>query len=191
MAKGFILTSKSLVDSDIWAKPPLYLKVWMYLLINACYSDHGNLKRGQIRTSIPEIQDACTYFVGYRKIKPTYKEVRDVIDYLRDPHEITHEGKHEGQAKGSMIVTTKVTHGFIATICKYNEYQTIANYEGHNEGHDESSAKVERRAKQGQNKKNENKTNNTKESLSYIPENVKIGEQYLDPITGRLRMRVR
>lgn len=190
MAKGFILTSKSLVDSDIWRKPPLYLKVWMYLLINACYSDHGNLKRGQIRTSIPEIQDACTYFVGYRKVKPTYKEVRDVIDYLRDPHEITPEGKHEGQTKGSMIVTTKVTHGFIATICKYDEYQTIANYEGHSEGHNESSAKDERRATQGHNKKNEYITNNTKELLSYSDSDHEKGQVYRDPATGRLRFRV-
>lgn len=179
MAKGFILTSKTLVDSDIWSKPPLYLKVWMYLLINACYSDHGNLKRGQIRTSIPEIQEACSYYVGYRKITPTYKEVRNVIDYLRKPD----EGEHEGQPKGSMIVTTKVTQGFIATICKYNDYQTIANYEGHNEGQSEDVAKVERRATEGQNKKNEYITNNTKESLSYVP----VGQPYKDPITGRIR----
>ena len=181
MAKGFILTSKTLVESDIWSKPPLYLKVWMYLLINACYSDHGNLKRGQVRTSIPEIQEACSYYVGFRKITPTYKEVRGVIDYLRKPN----EEDADGQTKGSMIVTTKVTHGFIATICKYNDYQTIANYESHNDGQDESSVKVERKAKQGQNKKNENRTNKTKESLLYT--DAPVGQPYRDPTTGRIR----
>lgn len=154
---GYILTSKSLPDSPIWNKPPLYLKVWMYLLVNACYSDVGNLKRGQILTSIPEIQEACTYYVGYRKVTPTYKEVRSVIDFLRNPD--------EGNAKGNMIVTTKVTHGFIATICNYEVYQDPKSYEGHNEGR----TKDVRRARQGQNKKNEDiKNKKEKEYISVI-----------------------
>lgn len=149
---GFILTSKSLPESPIWDKPPLYLKVWMYLLLNACYTDVGNLKRGQIMTSIPEIQEACAYHVGYRKVTPTYKEVRDVIDYLRKPY----EGQNGGQTKGNMIVTTKVTHGFIATICNYEVYQDFKTYEGQDEGNTADA----RRATQGHNKKKEYKRNN-------------------------------
>lgn len=153
---GYILTSRTLANSPIWKKPPLYLKVWMYLLLKASYSDNGNLKRGQVRTSIPEIQEACSYYVGYRKETPSYKEVRSVIDYLRNPD--------EGQPKGNMIVTTKVTHGFIATICNYDLYQDFGNYEGQDEGR----TKDARREKQGQNKKNTNNTKTKKDIYSSL-----------------------
>lgn len=161
--KGYILMSRTLTSSSIWNKPPLYLKVWTYLLMNACYSDVGNLKRGQIKTSIPEIQEACAYYVGYRKVTPTYKEVRSVIDFLRNPD--------DGQTKGNMIVTTKVTHGFIATICNYEVYQDRKTYERQCESNTKDARKVE----QGQNKKKEKEIHKEKEINIYdgLPEDLR------------------
>ena len=68
--EGWISLYRKLLDNEIMRKPPLYLKVWIWLLLKAQHSDYGNLKRGQLFTSIPEIQDAMTYNVGYRKEKP-------------------------------------------------------------------------------------------------------------------------
>ncbi len=131
----------------------MFLKVWIYLLTNANYNDYGNLKRGQLFTSIPEIQKACAYRVGYRTVEPSKKEIWGILEYLRNPS----EGNDEGNAKAPMIVTTKVTHGMIVTICKYNDYQDPKHYEGNNESNNEGMPKELRRERQGNNIKKENK----------------------------------
>lgn len=135
---GYILLSKKILESDIFKKPPLYLKVWIYLLSRAQWQDYRGLKRGQLWTSIPEIQEACSYSIGYRKEVPTIKQVRGALDWLRKPD--------EGNANGSMIGTTKGTHGLLVTICNYSLYQDFNNYEGHSEGHNEKTMKVRTRA---------------------------------------------
>ena len=50
-----------------------------------------------------------------------------------------------------MIVTTKVTHGMLVTICNYNVYQDPKFYEGNNEGTTKVTAKELRRERQGNN----------------------------------------
>ncbi len=145
---GYILLSKKIIDSEVWKKPPIYLKVWVYLLSKAQWKEYKDLKRGQVRTSIPEIQEACSYTVGYRKETPTYKQIRGVIDWLKgaqnDAYESLHEGQDEGTMKGivkdNMIGTTKGTHGIVVTICNYSLYQDSKNYEGQDEGQGESQS---------------------------------------------------
>jgi hypothetical protein len=51
-----------------------------------------------------------------------------------------------------MIVTTKVTHGMIVTICNYDFYQTMTNYEGYSVGHDEGNTKGNNKKKNGRKK---------------------------------------
>jgi len=144
MNNGFILISRKIFNSDIWSKPPLYLKVWLYLLGRAQYQQYKGLQRGQLITSIPEIQEACTYFAGYRKEKPTKKKIADILSYLRNPY----GGNGEGNAKDPMIVTTKVTHGMLVTICNFNVYQDPKYYEGNGDGNNEKSTKASRKPRQ-------------------------------------------
>lgn len=145
------MISRKIVESEIWDKPPLYLKVWMYLLMRAQYADYKQLKRGQLITSIPEIQEACSYYVGYRKITPSKREVWGVIDFLRNAKNGRNSrNPYEGNAKvdneGNMIETMKVTQGLLVTICNYNVYQDSRNYEGNgeslHESNNEKNAKV-------------------------------------------------
>jgi hypothetical protein len=119
---GYILLARKLLKNELMDKPPLYMKLWIWMLTQANYKDHGNLKRGQFFTSLKEMQEAMSYKIGYRLMKPTIKEIRGVTKVL---------------TKGNMVVTTKVTHGMIITILNYDYYQNIKNYEGHNEGHNE------------------------------------------------------
>jgi len=148
---GYILESRSILDSDIWEKPPLYFKVWHYLLLKARFAPGGGLKRGQLFTSINEIREACSYRIGYRKVKPSKKEIWGIIDWLRSPH----ERNYDGNSRGTMIVTTKVTHGMVVTICNFNHYQDPNNYESNNESNDENRTKELRKERQGNNKKEE------------------------------------
>lgn len=129
---GYILISRKLVESEIWRKPPLYLKVWLYLLMKAQHGSYRSLKRGQLRTSIPEIIEECSWYVGYRKVKPTKDQIYQIIEWLRNPH----ESNDEHHTKATMITTTKATHGFLVTIDNYSFYQDSKNYESNDEGND-------------------------------------------------------
>ena len=140
---GYILISRKLIESEIWNKPPLYVKVWLYLLIRAQHSDYKDLKRGQLWTSIDEIREACSYNVGFRKVTPTKKEVWSILEFLRNPKNGNNlRNPYEGTAKETMVETTKGTHGILVTICNYNVYQTPKNYEGNDEGNNEGTMKA-------------------------------------------------
>lgn len=131
---GYILLARKLLKSGIMEKPPLYPKLFIWMLLQASYKDHGNLKRGQFFTSLERMQEAMAYKVGYRLMKPSLKEIRGVTKFL---------------TKVRMIVTTKVTHGMVITILNYVYYQTFKNYEGHNEGHIEGTILRKKGIKKG------------------------------------------
>lgn len=184
---GYILLSRKLIESTIMKKPPLYSKVWIWLLLNAYYKPHNGIERGQLVTSIPKIREAMSYMVGYRKEIPSYKQIRAVIEWLRNPY----EGEHEGQSKGAMIGTTKVTHGILIKISNYGLYQDPKNYEGHNEGHDEIPTKEMRREKRGHNNiyKKEKKEKNIKKdtTIDNVPyEEIKNLYNQLCPSLSRI-----
>jgi hypothetical protein len=117
---GFILLSRQLLRSGIMQQPALYLKLWVWMLLQASFKDHGDLKRGQFFTSYDRMCKAMLHKVGFRTERPTIKQIRGVTKFLM---------------KARMIVTMKVTHGMVITILNYDHYQSIENYEGHNEGH--------------------------------------------------------
>ena len=130
---GYIIESRTILNSEIWKKPPLYFKVWHYLLLKAQHADYKDLKRGQLYTSIGEIREACSYYVGYRKETPSRKEIWSILEWLRNPYEGNAEGNTKGNDERNMIVTTKATHGILVTICNYNVYQDPKFYEGNDE----------------------------------------------------------
>lgn len=150
---GYILLSRKIIESEVFKKPPLYLKVWIYLLTRAQYSDYKELKRGQLYTDIDQIREACSYYVGYRKETPSRNEIYKILNWmknqnmgeneaLRNHDESNNESNSEGTAKASMIATTKATHGMVITIGNYGVYQDNACYESNNEGNDEKETKA-------------------------------------------------
>jgi len=160
--KGCILISRAIVESKIWQKPPLYIKVWLYLLVRAQHKDFNGLKRGQLYTSIPEIQNACSWYVGYRKVTPSKDKIYTVFKWLRNPC----EGSYEYDTDTTMITTTKATHGMLVTIDKYSIYQEFKTYESNNETTNEKVTSNLRNQhssyninKNDNNDKNDNKNN--------------------------------
>jgi hypothetical protein len=121
---GCILLARKILKSGIMEMPPLYLKVWIWMLMQASYKEHGGLKRGQFFTSYQRMCDAMAYKVGYRIVKPSLKEMRGVTKFL---------------TKRLMTVTTKVIHGMVITILNYDYYQSLINYEGQGKGHIEGT----------------------------------------------------
>jgi hypothetical protein len=161
---GYILLAKNTINSAIWKKPPLYLKIWNYLLMKAYHKDFNGLKRGQLYTSIPEIIKDCCWYVGYRKVYPTKDQVFQIIKWLRNPcqDEITaYEKATNTHTKATMIATTKATQGIVINIDNYDFYQDFKNYEGNNG----TMTKATRKQRQPDNIKNEvnNEINELKE----------------------------
>jgi len=124
---GYILLARKITISDIMKKPPLYMKLWVWMLESANRKDgYRGLERGQFFTTKNDMREAMSWMVGYRKVTPTEKEIRNPYEWF---------------LQGRMIVTKKVTHGTLISSCKYDEYQNPKNYEGQSEGQNEKPTK--------------------------------------------------
>lgn len=162
---GYILLSRKIIESEIWDKPPLYMKVWIYLLSKAQHKPYKKMERGQTFVSIPELMEACSWYVGYRKEKPSKDQIYKVINWLRSES----EASHEGETKETMIETTKATQGLFVNISNYAFYQDPKNYEANSETTDEEQPKPTRKQQQSDNiNKNGNNANNGKGSRKHV-----------------------
>lgn len=145
--RGYIKLARQSMESDIWHKPPLYWKIWSFILMKANYQDDEKVKRGEFVTTISELQEAGSYYVGYRKVTPSQKQIRKILEYFRSQNSPDYEdlakgctkGHTKGHTKVPMVGTTKVTNGILIKVLKYAEFQASENYEGHNEGHNEGA----------------------------------------------------
>ena len=123
---GYILVARQIVDSEIWQKPPLYLKVWIYLLTRAQHSSYKGLGAGQLMTSTAEIQKACAHKSGFRTETPTKDQIFQILKWLR-----TVSGSNDGAAAGAvMATTTRATRGILVDVRNYRIYQDQKSYGG-------------------------------------------------------------
>ncbi|WP_337033240.1 hypothetical protein [Paenibacillus illinoisensis] len=156
---GWISLHRKLIESEIWEKPPLYIKVWVFLLLSAQHSNYKGLKPGQVRTSIPEIIDACKWRVGARIERPTKDQIYQIIEWLRKPN----EGVHESNAKATMITTTKATQGMLINISNYAVYQDSDRDESNDESNDEKATNPLRKQRTPNNINNNVNNNNNEQ----------------------------
>jgi hypothetical protein len=91
--------------------------------------------------------EACSWYVGYRKVIPTKSQIYTIIKWLRNPY----EGNDETNNNETMIATTKATHGMLVNIVNYNVYQTPKNYEGNDESNGENLTKKLRKQQESDN----------------------------------------
>ena len=114
---GFILLSRQLLESEIFGKPPHYLKLWIWMLMKARWQDGNSLKRGQLLTCISEMQDLGIHKIGNRDVgRFTADQVRSAYGFL---------------VQSGAITVSKTTRGLIISIMKYDTYQTPESYEPH------------------------------------------------------------
>lgn len=168
---GCILLSRKIIESSIWDKPPLYLKVWLLILSKAQHKDYKLLKRGQLRISIPEIMEKCSWHIGYRKVTPTKDQVFQVLEWLRQPigsnSRFPYATSHEGVTQATMITTTRATQGLLVNVDNYSFYQTLENYESNNGSNNEKATGATREQRTPDNiNNNVNNVNNDKDYLS-------------------------
>jgi hypothetical protein len=174
---GYILLSRRIIESKIWDKPPLYIKVWIYLLSKAQHKKYKLLEKGQLITNIPEIRKACSWLVGYRREYPSKDNIYQIIDWLRNPD----EAHNESNTRATMIATTKATQQLLINICNYSFYQDSENYESNSEGSNEKATNAQRKQRQPNNiNKNDKNDKNNKNEIynSFTPPTIEEVQIY-------------
>ncbi len=124
-SSGAFNISRSIFVSDIWFKPPEYLKIWLYLIGKANHKGrkYGGYfcERGQYFCTYKELLEQLKYKKGYANKTYNDSRMKSIMKYFR----------------GSFMVTTvKKPRGLLITITNYDSYQTLRNYGKSNEGSD-------------------------------------------------------
>jgi len=142
---GYILLSRTLLDSQIWSASDATLRVMVYLLLTANHKAKFfkmvEIKRGQTCKSLSRIADDCGLSV---------KAVRYAIDLLEKNGVLIKDAPF-GAQQGQRI-----------TICNYAIYQNPENYKGTRGAHEGTHAVPH----EGASNNKEKKENNEKNTLS-------------------------
>ncbi len=104
------MLARQIIESEIFNKPPMWLKIFLFLLIEASHEGRGNINRGQ-----------C--FMTYKTIQLKCRVSKSVVDH----------GIHWMKSVG-MLGTRRVIGGMVVTICNYCRYQSPSTYRGDGEG---------------------------------------------------------
>ena len=96
--QGWIKDYRKEMDSDIWAMPPLYLKVWQYLKYKVNHKERyiplrdGTkelIKKGEHLTSYEAIAKGVSYYEGKVHRVPNDKLIKSILDWLEKNNMIT------------------------------------------------------------------------------------------------------
>lgn len=126
---GYIMLPRAKHPID--EMPSLYRDVWIYILKKVSHKDDVSkgYKRGECLISIPEIQEALTYYVGFKKVTPTKHQIDNIIRWLRKTN--TYDALYDNgyDVNTTMITTTRTTRGMVVKVCGYAFLQDSKNYE--------------------------------------------------------------
>lgn len=108
IAGGCILLSRQILTSEIWRKPPEYLKTFLYILLKVNHKD-GLFPKG-------------SNFFNFTEQKPDGVSINQVYKFLS-------WAKSE---KVQILATQKSTRGIVIKVNNYERYQTLENYQRQN-----------------------------------------------------------
>jgi len=125
---GKFFIHRNIFESDIWEKPPYFLKIWLWIIGKANFKQvkkGGQIyERGEFLTRIPNIIEAHKWVIGWRTKKLSKDQVWRVLEFLR---------------KTERITTRKTTRGLWIKVLNYDNYQTLPHYETDNEPNTETN----------------------------------------------------
>lgn len=106
---GYIILARRLIESEIWQKPPAYLKIWVYILFQVNYKNTKNYPRG-------------SGLFNFKQERIPGVTLNQVYEFLRwaktlNPRDLT-----------TQITTQKTTRGIVIKVNNYNRYQDLNNY---------------------------------------------------------------
>ena len=101
---GCILLSRQILNSDIWKKPPEYLKIFLYILLRV---NHKN-----------ELYPRGSNFFNFSDQKPDGVTLNQIYKFL----------SWARSEKVQILATQKSTRGVVIKVNNYDRYQTLDNY---------------------------------------------------------------
>ena len=113
---GFILLSRQILCSEIWRKPPEWLKLFLYILLKVNHKD-GLFPRG-------------SNFFNFKEDRPPKVTLTQVYEFLRWAKSETI----------SFCTTEKTTRGVILKVNNYDYYQSLVNYQFQQENQPSSNS---------------------------------------------------
>jgi len=122
---GYYIKARKIQDSEIAKAPPHIREIWDWLIKKVDYNNKGKYGPGTTFTTLKEISDELSWYVGYRKMSYSKSNCETALRWLR---------------KRTMITTTRSTRGMFITICNYEYYQDPKNYEIDTEMNNETAA---------------------------------------------------
>ena len=152
--KGYVCIARQITNSEIMLWNPLYFKLWVCLIAKANFqtveSKGQVFNRGECLVTYDEMIEMASYYVGWRKEKPSKSVIGNFLEKAREH---------------GMIITRKTTVGLYIFIVNYDYYQTVTNYEYND---DSDSVTTETKSETdiiNKNDKNEEKVFNDNEKI--------------------------
>jgi hypothetical protein len=136
---GSFLVARKIFHSDIWAKDPLYFKVFIWILGRASFADHEKdgrvFFRGEFVTTYKEIIKACEYQFNKKSILPTFKQIRVILEWFQKEKMIDFSPISPGQTTGADVGADtregiRAYIGIKIVVINYDAYQTLESYRG-------------------------------------------------------------
>lgn len=117
---GFVIKARKIDESEIAHAAPCIREIWDWLLRQCNHKDNNTLgiKRGQCVRRLADMMEGLHWYVGYRKMTYSKSQCEHACEWLRER---------------GMITTAKTTRGMLITVCNYDSYNRIENYEANNE----------------------------------------------------------
>lgn len=126
MKKGFTKAWRKELDSDVWAMPPLYHRVWYWIRQKAQHETFLFptpklgiwILPGQRLTSLQQIAEGVKWYEWGKEIVPNKKTIKDIIDSLESWGMI----EVESNAKGTLV-----------TVVNWDTYNNVSSEESNAE----------------------------------------------------------
>lgn len=93
MHRGYVRQWRKEIDSEIWDMPPLYYKVWRYLIAAADYRTHS------LQTTCNIIADKISWRENRSLRVPNRKTIRKILLWLHDKNQVLYTTVGTGQHK--------------------------------------------------------------------------------------------
>ena len=136
---GSFLVARKIFDSEIWLKPPIYQRTWLWILGHANHSDYQKngriFKRGEVITTYNKLIQAMLYYNNHKAITPTIKQVRIILKWLESQGMIIVEPLRvqrltRADPGADPIVGTRAYVGIKIVVVNYSTYQDLESYKG-------------------------------------------------------------
>lgn len=136
---GNFKIARKIYDSRLWLKPPLFLRVWIFILGKANHSDNEKngivYKRGELITTYDQIIKGVSYIENKKRIFPTIKQIRVILAWLESEKMILVNPLQALLPTGAdPTAHTRAYLGIRIVVINYDTYQRDHNYKGRHRG---------------------------------------------------------